>query len=145
MRLCVHSTKPSKWKPEQITVECGLCWPRHFKSLLEICNVVLTLFYYSWINCTGVKFHLNSLLLIDRRLGNQKAKQVRIVFKVRMKRLWFKADESILQIEVSVSTQPLYYLFWVLPPPSMNFPCNRSNFVGLSFLPPPQSFLWEEK
>lgn len=49
--------------------------------------MVLTLFYYSWINCTGVKFHLNSLLLIDRRLGNQKAKQVRIVFKVRRKRL----------------------------------------------------------
>lgn len=110
--------------------------------------------YYSWINCARMKFHSNSLLLIDRRLGNQKVKLVRTVFKVRTTRLWSKANESILQIVVNVSAWPLKYLFWVLLPPkwrskrkqnSMNFPCNISNFVGFSFLSPLQSFLWEGK
>ena len=49
--------------------------------------MVLTLFYYSWMNCTIVEFHSNSLfLLIGCRLGKQKAELVRAVFKVRTAR-----------------------------------------------------------
>lgn len=65
--------------------------------------MVLTLFYYSWMNCTVVTFHFNLLLLIDCRQGNQKAKLVSTMFKVRTTRLGFKANEGTLPIEVNVS------------------------------------------
>lgn len=56
-----------------------------------------------------------TVLLMDHRLGNQEAKLVRTVFKVRTSELWFKANECILQTEVNASAA-LLYLFWVLSP-----------------------------
>lgn len=63
------------------------------------------------MNCNIGKFQFDLLLLIDCRLGNQKTKLVRSVFKERTTSFGFKANESVLQIEVNVSAW-LYSIYF---------------------------------
>lgn len=105
-----------------------------------------------WIVRTIAKFHFNLVLPMYHRLRNREAKLVRTVFKGRTERLWFKAKESILQIQINGSAL-LLYRFGVLASKwrserkqnAMNFPCNLSHFIRWSFLPRCRVFLWERK